>query len=123
MISVSLFEWRVTQTFLMVELYSWLDNSNYCFCAPTCISCYPYTRPIVLTSSLRYGDLKHSDACAPVYFSLFLVSSQHRLPIFFSGARSISVMELADRAVGLLLSVISLSIFTYYTFWIIILVS
>ncbi|KAK4389942.1 Dolichol-phosphate mannose synthase subunit [Sesamum angolense] len=30
-------------------------------------------------------------------------------------------MELADRAVGLLLSVISLSIFTYYTFWVIIL--
>lgn len=31
-------------------------------------------------------------------------------------------MELADRAVGLLLSLISLSIFTYYTFWVIILV-
>ncbi|CAE5964102.1 unnamed protein product [Arabidopsis arenosa] len=30
-------------------------------------------------------------------------------------------MELADRAVGLLLSSISLSIFTYYTFWVIIL--
>ncbi|XP_022881668.1 dolichol-phosphate mannose synthase subunit 2 isoform X2 [Olea europaea var. sylvestris] len=30
-------------------------------------------------------------------------------------------MELADRAVGLLLSIISLSIFTYYTFWVIIL--
>ncbi|KZV18202.1 dolichol phosphate-mannose biosynthesis regulatory protein-like [Dorcoceras hygrometricum] len=30
-------------------------------------------------------------------------------------------MELADRAIGLLLSVISLSIFTYYTFWVIIL--
>ncbi|XP_010245207.1 PREDICTED: dolichol phosphate-mannose biosynthesis regulatory protein-like [Nelumbo nucifera] len=30
-------------------------------------------------------------------------------------------MELADRAVGFLLSVISLSIFTYYTFWVIIL--
>ncbi|KAH6778767.1 dolichol phosphate-mannose biosynthesis regulatory protein-like protein [Perilla frutescens var. hirtella] len=30
-------------------------------------------------------------------------------------------MELADRAVGLLLSVISLSIFTYYTLWVIIL--
>ncbi|GAA0146958.1 hypothetical protein LIER_06777 [Lithospermum erythrorhizon] len=30
-------------------------------------------------------------------------------------------MELADRAVGLLLSVLSLSIFTYYTFWLIIL--
>ncbi|XP_041996942.1 dolichol-phosphate mannose synthase subunit 2-like isoform X2 [Salvia splendens] len=41
--------------------------------------------------------------------------------LFLSGARSISVMELADRAVGLLLSVISLSIFTYYTFWIVIL--
>ncbi|XP_042950701.1 dolichol-phosphate mannose synthase subunit 2 isoform X1 [Carya illinoinensis] len=30
-------------------------------------------------------------------------------------------MELADRAVGLLLSFVSLSIFTYYTFWVIIL--
>ncbi|XP_050205027.1 dolichol-phosphate mannose synthase subunit 2 [Mercurialis annua] len=30
-------------------------------------------------------------------------------------------MELADRAVGLLLSFTSLSIFTYYTFWVIIL--
>ncbi|KNA17884.1 hypothetical protein SOVF_075770 [Spinacia oleracea] len=30
-------------------------------------------------------------------------------------------MELADRAVGLLLCCISLSIFTYYTFWVIIL--
>ncbi|XP_021291172.1 dolichol phosphate-mannose biosynthesis regulatory protein [Herrania umbratica] len=29
-------------------------------------------------------------------------------------------MELADRAVGFLLSFISLSIFTYYTFWVII---
>lgn len=32
-------------------------------------------------------------------------------------------MELADKAVGLLLTLISLSIFTYYTFWVIILVS
>ncbi|KAM7525457.1 hypothetical protein LguiA_015359 [Lonicera macranthoides] len=30
-------------------------------------------------------------------------------------------MELADRAIGFLLSFISLSIFTYYTFWVIIL--
>ncbi|KAI7993707.1 Dolichol-phosphate mannose synthase subunit 2 [Camellia lanceoleosa] len=30
-------------------------------------------------------------------------------------------MELADKAVGFLLSVVSLSIFTYYTFWVIIL--
>ncbi|PON43816.1 Dolichol phosphate-mannose biosynthesis regulatory [Trema orientale] len=30
-------------------------------------------------------------------------------------------MELADKAVGFLLSLISLSIFTYYTFWVIIL--
>ncbi|XP_019236105.1 PREDICTED: dolichol phosphate-mannose biosynthesis regulatory protein-like isoform X1 [Nicotiana attenuata] len=30
-------------------------------------------------------------------------------------------MELADRAVGLLLTLTSLSIFTYYTFWVIIL--
>ncbi|TKY52795.1 Dolichol phosphate-mannose biosynthesis regulatory protein [Spatholobus suberectus] len=30
-------------------------------------------------------------------------------------------MELADRAVGFLLSFISLSIFTYYTFWVVIL--
>ncbi|GMY29686.1 dolichol-phosphate mannose synthase subunit 2 [Fagus crenata] len=30
-------------------------------------------------------------------------------------------MELADKAVGFLLSFISLSIFTYYTFWVIIL--
>ncbi|KAL5710231.1 Dolichol-phosphate mannose synthase subunit 2 [Ranunculus cassubicifolius] len=30
-------------------------------------------------------------------------------------------MELADKAVGFILSVISLSIFTYYTFWVIIL--
>lgn len=30
-------------------------------------------------------------------------------------------MELADRAVGFLLSLISLFIFTYYTFWVIIL--
>ncbi|KAL9230683.1 hypothetical protein vseg_006002 [Gypsophila vaccaria] len=30
-------------------------------------------------------------------------------------------MELADRAVGFLLCCISLSIFTYYTFWVIIL--
>lgn len=32
-------------------------------------------------------------------------------------------MELADRVVGFLLSFITLSIFTYYTFWVIILVS
>lgn len=32
-------------------------------------------------------------------------------------------MELADRAVGFLLSLISLSIFTYYTLWVVILVS
>lgn len=32
-------------------------------------------------------------------------------------------MELADRTIGLLLTVTSLSIFTYYTFWVIILVS
>ncbi|XP_020595628.1 dolichol phosphate-mannose biosynthesis regulatory protein [Phalaenopsis equestris] len=30
-------------------------------------------------------------------------------------------MELADKAVGLLLTVVSLSLFSYYTFWIIIL--
>ncbi|XP_071723909.1 dolichol-phosphate mannose synthase subunit 2-like [Rutidosis leptorrhynchoides] len=30
-------------------------------------------------------------------------------------------MELADRTVGFLLSLISVSIFTYYTFWVIIL--
>ncbi|KAF5460356.1 hypothetical protein F2P56_020234, partial [Juglans regia] len=30
-------------------------------------------------------------------------------------------MELADRAVGFLLSFVSISIFTYYTFWVIIL--
>ncbi|XP_021905718.1 dolichol-phosphate mannose synthase subunit 2 isoform X2 [Carica papaya] len=30
-------------------------------------------------------------------------------------------MELADRAVGFLLCLISLSVFTYYTFWVIIL--
>ncbi|XP_009786828.1 dolichol-phosphate mannose synthase subunit 2-like isoform X2 [Nicotiana sylvestris] len=30
-------------------------------------------------------------------------------------------MELADRMIGLLLTVTSLSIFTYYTFWVIIL--
>ncbi|ERM94141.1 dolichol phosphate-mannose biosynthesis regulatory protein [Amborella trichopoda] len=30
-------------------------------------------------------------------------------------------MELADKTVGLLLCVISLSLFTYYTFWVIIL--
>lgn len=30
-------------------------------------------------------------------------------------------MELADKAVGFLLSFISISIFTYYTFWVIIL--
>lgn len=30
-------------------------------------------------------------------------------------------MDLADRAVGVLLSLISLSVFTYYTFWVIIL--
>ncbi|PSR89255.1 Dolichol phosphate-mannose biosynthesis regulatory protein [Actinidia chinensis var. chinensis] len=30
-------------------------------------------------------------------------------------------MELADRAVGFLLSLISVSIFTYYSFWVIIL--
>ncbi|KAL8540016.1 hypothetical protein ACS0TY_001566 [Phlomoides rotata] len=30
-------------------------------------------------------------------------------------------MEIADRAIGLLLSVISLSVFTYYTLWVIIL--
>jgi len=40
------------------------------------------------------------------------------------GVRAINrKMELADRAVGFLLSVTSLSIFTYYTFWVIILVS
>ncbi|KAJ4839126.1 hypothetical protein Tsubulata_042712 [Turnera subulata] len=37
------------------------------------------------------------------------------------GIKSLVDMELADRAVGFLLSLISLSIFTYYTFWVIIL--
>lgn len=32
-------------------------------------------------------------------------------------------MELGDKAIGFLLTVTSLSIFTYYTFWVIILVS
>ncbi|KAJ8561184.1 hypothetical protein K7X08_027374 [Anisodus acutangulus] len=46
---------------------------------------------------------------------------QHQEPNF-SGATSRRVsMELADRAVGLLLTLTSLSIFTYYTFWVIIL--
>ena len=40
------------------------------------------------------------------------------------GVRTVnSKMELADRAVGFVLSITSLSIFTYYTFWVIILVS
>ncbi|XP_028548851.1 dolichol-phosphate mannose synthase subunit 2 isoform X3 [Dendrobium catenatum] len=34
---------------------------------------------------------------------------------------SINAMELADKAVGFLLTIISLSIFSYYTFWVIIL--
>ncbi|KAL9327335.1 hypothetical protein ACSQ67_007980 [Phaseolus vulgaris] len=38
------------------------------------------------------------------------------------GVRTVnSKMELADRAVGFVLSITSLSIFTYYTFWVIIL--
>lgn len=40
-----------------------------------------------------------------------------------TGIARIIRMELADKAVGFLLSLISLSIFTYYTFWVIILVS
>ncbi|KAK3434780.1 hypothetical protein EUGRSUZ_D02219 [Eucalyptus grandis] len=44
---------------------------------------------------------------------------------FLWGARSSRLgaceMELADRAVGFLLTLVSLSIFTYYTFWVIIL--
>lgn len=40
---------------------------------------------------------------------------------YHSTGQIIYAMELADRAIGLLLSVISLSIFTYYTFWVIIL--
>jgi dolichyl-phosphate mannosyltransferase polypeptide 2 regulatory subunit len=32
-------------------------------------------------------------------------------------------MEMGDKAVGLVLTMTSLSIFTYYTFWVIILVS
>ncbi|KAK7346127.1 hypothetical protein VNO80_20642 [Phaseolus coccineus] len=53
-----------------------------------------------------------------------LSSNCVRLPSLFrsKGVRAVnSKMELADRAVGFVLSVTSLSIFTYYTFWVIIL--
>jgi len=44
--------------------------------------------------------------------------------LLLTRAKTVGIkMELADRAVGFLLSFISLSIFTYYTFWVIILVS
>lgn len=42
--------------------------------------------------------------------------------MLFTGNNS-PEMELADKTVGFLLSLTSLSIFTYYTFWVIILVS
>ncbi|CAK9138264.1 unnamed protein product [Ilex paraguariensis] len=48
-------------------------------------------------------------------------TQSHCTHILFDFCRSNNTMELADRAVGFLLSFISLSIFTYYTFWVIIL--
>ncbi|GAU42987.1 hypothetical protein TSUD_188610 [Trifolium subterraneum] len=53
-------------------------------------------------------------------FNLFI--DQFNKPVQSQEAKTIQIhMELADRAVGFLLSFISLSIFTYYTFWVIIL--
>lgn len=48
-----------------------------------------------------------------------ILSSYHYF--HHSIGQKIYAMEVADRAIGLLLSVLSLSIFTYYTFWVIIL--
>ena len=54
---------------------------------------------------------------SPTVFKLLFIDST-------TGNNSAGItMELADRAVGFLLSFISISIFTYYTFWVIILVS
>lgn len=50
--------------------------------------------------------------CNLMWHSSFTVCTSERV-----------TMELADRTIGLLLTVTSLSIFTYYTFWVIILVS
>lgn len=50
--------------------------------------------------------------CNLIWHSSFTVCTSERV-----------TMELADRTIGLLLTVTSLSIFTYYTFWVIILVS
>ncbi|WMV40519.1 hypothetical protein MTR67_033904 [Solanum verrucosum] len=47
---------------------------------------------------------------------------KYKARLFVKGGTSRGVsMELADRAVGLILTLTSLSIFTYYTFWVIIL--
>ncbi|KAK6781695.1 hypothetical protein RDI58_019491 [Solanum bulbocastanum] len=48
-------------------------------------------------------------------------SSTPRTELFRGGTSRGVSMELADRAVGLILTLTSLSIFTYYTFWVIIL--
>lgn len=64
------------------------------------------------------------------FYFLLNVCSKCLLPLAYlnlivltGGRRAYHQMELADRAVGLLLTLTSLSIFTYYTFWVIILVS
>ncbi|KAL3366126.1 hypothetical protein AABB24_010997 [Solanum stoloniferum] len=60
---------------------------------------------------IDYNDL-HSlkPKCLTTRKVLFQVCTSERV-----------TMELADRTIGLLLTVTSLSIFTYYTFWVIIL--
>lgn len=54
-----------------------------------------------------------------IWISSVLNQSILKKLVFITGIK----MELGDKAVGALLTIVSLSIFTYYTFWVIILVS
>lgn len=106
---------------------------------------YPKSTPLLPLNGGRLrrylraleGFSSPSDSCCSVsiLFGLtlleFLKITQFSIPksdLFASkvGGRSgeltEATMELADKAVGFLLSAVSLSIFSYYTFWVIILV-
>lgn len=98
--------------FLLFLGTSWLRDQNGCnLCLPVVLVFIFYFCNVAL-SNWEQCNLTR----IPNLHSFGLYSLQ-RLEKYIRN------MELADRAVGALLSVISLSVFTYYTFWVIILVS
>lgn len=105
-------EWGILAIFLQFLGTSWLRDQNGCnLCLPVVLVFIFYFCNVAL-SNWEQCNLTR----IPNLHSFGLYSLQ-RLEKYIRN------MELADRAVGALLSVISLSVFTYYTFWVIILVS